>query len=658
MSNFARNLKERPLLTLVVTCILLMAAMLMAQPLLDPTTLTKYIDPLPIPGVLTPVGTMNGAPYYEVHMREAQQQLHSELPPTTIWGYEGQYPGPSMVARSHERLYVKWINDLPTTHILPIDTSIMGAGGGAPEVRTVVHLHGGHVPAASDGWPEDWFTPGGSATYFYPNNQDASLIWYHDHALGITRLNVYAGLAGAWVVTDNYEARLNLPSGQFDVPLILQDRSFYEDGSFYYPYPWQPEFFGDVSVVNGKVWPYIDVQPRKYRFRFLNGCTSRFFDVKLLESDASGNILSPEVGGPAFHQIGCEGGFLDAPVTFNDPNDPLSPRLLIGNAERADVIIDFAGYEGRYFVLSNDAPTPFQYLGQPDDEVPLPELMLFRVGTGPVADPSSLPTQLRHINPIPPQTARLTRDMTLKEYMDMSGNMMIMLNGMMWRDPITEKPQLGTTEIWRMINLTNDTHPMHLHLVMFQVMQRQPFDVDTYNATGQLVFTGPAEPPYSNENGWKDTFKCPPGMVSSLITKFQDYTGKYVWHCHILEHEEHEMMRPFEVISGVNIAGEIGSPERQAPITEEPTYAFALNSAFPSPFNPTTTISFTLPEAAPTSLVVYNTLGQTVATLADGWQGAGLHRVTFDGSKMASGVYFYRLTSGSQTQTQKMILMK
>jgi len=644
-------------LTTLAIAFVFVASTMAAVPL-DPTTLTKYIDPLPFPGVLTPVGIINGAPYFEVTMTEFQQTLHSELPPSTVWGYNGSYPGPTMLARSQQRLYVRWINQLPTSHLFVVDTTLVGTEPPSPEVRAVVHLHGGHVPSESDGGPLAWFTPGNSALYFYPQNQDASMLLYHDHAMGITRLNVYAGLVGIWLIRDPQEDHMNLPSGEYEVPVAIQDKSFFDDGALLYPETVEPEFFGNAAVVNGKVWPYLDVAPRKYRLRFVNGCNARFVNIKLLESDADGNIFDPEVPGPAFNQIGTDGGFLPAPVMLNDPGDASSPRLLLAPAERADCIVDFSDYQGRYFVLHNNAGTPFKFLGQPDDEEPLPEIMLFRVGSTPVADPSSFQSRIPGFQYIRESSSRQTRDLTLSESIDSQGRLLTLLGGHRFDDPVTELPQLGTTEIWRMINLTEDSHPIHLHLVMFQILDRQPFDVDEYNNSGNLVFTGPAVPPDPNEAGWKDTFRANPGQVSRVIATYRDYTGDYVWHCHILEHEDHEMMRPFTVVTGSSFAGADGSPERTAPITEEPTYAFALNSAFPSPFNPTTTISFILPEAAPTSLVVYNVQGQTVATLVDGLQEAGLHRATFDGSKMASGVYFYRLTSGTQTQTQKMILMK
>jgi spore coat protein A len=658
MTNKYVHLSLGIALMLVFVGSILMPVQLHAVPL-DPNTLTKYIDQLPFPGVLTPVGTMNGAPYYEVTMSQFQQQLHSELSPSTVWGYNGSYPGPTMVAQSHQIAYVKWINQLPVHHLFAVDTSLGGAGTGIPEVRGVTHLHGGHVPSASDGGPLAWFVPGETRTYFYPNNQDATMIWYHDHAMGITRLNVYAGLAGVWLVRDQREAQLNLPSGQFEVPVVIQDRSFNDDGSLFYPDELVPEFFGNTALVNGKVWPYLDVQPRKYRLRFLNGCNARFLNIKLLESDSDGNIFDPEVAGPAFYQIGTDGGFLSAAAELNDPDDPMSPRLLLSPAERADCIVDFSGYEGRYFVLQNNAGTPFKYLGQPDDEEPLPDIMLFRVSDTAVEDPSSFPTKLPRVNLIPESSARMTRDLTLEEHVDSQGRLLLLLNGQNFNDPITELPQLGSTEIWRIINLTEDTHPIHLHLVFFQILDRQPFDVDEYNNSGNIVFTGPAVPPDPNEAGWKDTFRANPGQVARVIASYRDYTGDYVWHCHILEHEDHEMMRPFRVVKGaVMVAGAGNGNERIAPPVTEPTYSFQLNPNYPSPFNPTTTISFSLPEAAPTRLVVFDITGRTVATLADGWQEAGVHRVTFDGSQLASGVYFYQLTSGTQSQTHKMIMLK
>lgn len=262
--------------------------------------LKKFADPLPIMKTIRPTSCIQQVPCFEVTMKETFQKLHRDLPPTKVWGYNGQYPGPTFHVWKHQPIHVLWKNELPDRHFLPIDTTVHGAEKKQPEVRTVVHLHGGVTPDTSDGYPEAWFTRHfkkvgpyfSHRMYTYPNHQDAASLWYHDHAMGITRLNIYAGLSGMYIVHDENEARLNLPCGPYDLPLIIQDRSFREDGSLYYPSrPNQPEtaptpsvipdFYGDTILVNGRVWPYLNVEPRKYRFRILNGSNARFYRFSL-----------------------------------------------------------------------------------------------------------------------------------------------------------------------------------------------------------------------------------------------------------------------------------------------------------------------------------------------------------------------------------------
>jgi len=492
--------------------------------------LHKYVDPLPLPGVLTGTDLTIGA-------SEFQQQLHRDLPPTTVWGYNGSYPGPTIEAQMGVPTTVVWQNNLyrdgspiaADQHLLPLDPTIERVM--SQYVPNVAHLHGGHVPSAVDGGPFSYFEPGQSVTYEYPNNQVATTLWYHDHAMGFTRLNVFAGLAGFYLLRDAFEASLNLPGGDYEVPLVIQDRAFNPDGSWAYPaegitsvHPvWVPEFFGDVAVVNGKAWPYFDVEPRRYRFRILNGSNARVYDLSL---------------GIPFYQIGSDGGLLPAPVTRK--------RLLIAPGERADVVLDFTGYAGRSFVMMNAAPAPYPDGGDPN----LRHIMRFEVRK-PLAglDSSVVPAVLRPMERIDPATAVRTRDIELREELDAYDNPLeVLINGVPFTAPTTEFPQLGTTEIWRLLNTTGDTHPIHLHLVQFQVLDRQPFDAEHYLETGELVFTAPAVPPDDNEMGWKDTVRANPEEVTRIIARFEDYTGKYVYHCHILEHEDNSMMRPFEVI--------------------------------------------------------------------------------------------------------------
>ena len=268
-------------------------------------SLTPFLDPLPIPPNIAQSGTLNGQPLFNVTMQAFTQQLHSNLPATPLWGYNGLYPGPTFETRQGNPINVQWMNDLPTTHMFPIDDTLHGDEPGQPLVRTVVHLHGAKVEPDSDGYPEAWFTNDFAQTgpffnntvYQYPNDQPATGLWYHDHGLGTTRLNIFAGLAGFYFIRDSHEDSLNLPKGAYEVPLMIQDRYFNADGSMLYPVIdtggdpdqrvppfWIPEFFGDTVLVNGKVWPFLAVEPRKYRFRMLNASNARWYHLTLNEA--------------------------------------------------------------------------------------------------------------------------------------------------------------------------------------------------------------------------------------------------------------------------------------------------------------------------------------------------------------------------------------
>ncbi len=510
----------------------------------NPNTVPKFVDPVPIPEVLQPIGDEDGVPLFQVTMLQVEQQLHRDFPLTTVWGYEGKYPGPTIEAQRDRPILVRYLNELPTTHLLPVDTSVHGAEPFRPEVRTVVHLHDGNSPAEFDGHPDAWFTPDLTTNgplfttnlFRYPNRQPPTTLWYHDHAIGITRLNVYAGLAGFYLLRDKTEERLNLPSGQFEVPLVIQDRSFNQDASLFYPATIVPEFFGNTILVNGKVWPFLEVEPRRYRFRLLNGSNARFYNLK----------LDPPL---AMAQIGVDGGFLKRPVVLDE--------ILLAPAERADVIIDFRGFEGVTFTLTNSAPTPFPDGDEPDENTGV--VMQFRV-TLPLScrDRSRIPRKLP-AGPFPRlRDVVRVRDLTLNEREDEMGRVISLLGirdihgrplPLPWGDSTTEMPRLGDVEIWRLINTTGDTHPIHPHLVRFLILDRQPFDVARLEATGRLVFTGPSVPAAENEQGLKDTVRANPGEVTRFIVRFGDFPGEFVWHCHILEHEDHEMMRRLEVVA-------------------------------------------------------------------------------------------------------------
>ncbi|ELY93768.1 hypothetical protein C480_19674 [Natrialba aegyptia DSM 13077] len=541
--------------------------------------LERWVDKVPRPDVMDSSGTKNGQPHYEVEIREVEQKIHRDLPATTVWGYNGQYPGPTIEAEQGEPISVRWKNKLPDEHLLPEDPTIHSdiVPYDTTGVRIVTHLHGGNVEAESDGHAQAWFTRDFQETgpafekkdYYYVNEQPPATLWYHDHSLGITRLNVYAGLAGFYLLRNERERNLDLPDGEYEIPLVLQDRSFNEDGSLFYPtavsdeqgggdesYPDPgivPQFYGDTSVVNGKAWPRLSVEPRSYRFRLLNGANSRFYSLKLLQYDESSNEIGNE--GPPFVQIGNDGGLLSSPIKIDD-------RLELGSSQRADVVVDFTKYAGETLLLHNDAPA--QYRGEmsstDDDIVSLPEIMLVDVGgTGDTRDNDQLPDNLTQIPEISVESVDNERYLTLNgSATDDYGRQLYLLgtgqepDGLELDDPVTEEPALGDTEIWSFANLSAMSHPMHLHLVHFQVLGRQ--SLGDYDPAEDEINPGALEEPAPYERGWNDVVTVNPAEVVHVIVHFGEYdgifndqTGTYMWHCHMIEHEDHDMMRPLEV---------------------------------------------------------------------------------------------------------------
>jgi FtsP/CotA-like multicopper oxidase with cupredoxin domain len=611
------------------------------------------------------------------------------------------YLGPIIVARRAVPTEVTYVNNLgsaATTNVLAYKNSVdqtlhwadplnkeendcaeeaMMNPGMPPEgecaqnysdtIPAVVHLHGGDVPPQLDGGPDAWFTSdgnyqghgyytrpgsenlgGNTAVYRYSNQQEPATIWFHDHTLGATRLNVYAGLAGGYVITDPDDATIppNLPA---ITPLIVQDRSFDKNGQLYFhagvpfisnpdhPY-WVPEFTGDTVAVNGKVWPFFNVEPKRYRFVFVNGSNARAYEMFLADQVT-------KVKGPAMWQIGTDGGYLDRPVKIG-PNAPAGlSKLVMMPGERADVIIDFAGLApGTKLLLRNVAKHPFPNGAIPQGST-LGRILQFRViaGSGDPDtsfDPSTgaalRAPMVRLADPVagtlaPGVVAQVKRQLTLNEVMGMpttvngitypGGPLEVLVNntksnginadGTIRSDftPVSvggittgysELPREGETEVWEIINLTADAHPIHLHLVQFQLMSRQSFDTNKYLAAyaaaygGAVVdsygppndynvpsadgavggnpavgvsLRGPVKPPAANEAGWKDTVIMYPGQVTRIAVRWAptiypattlpaeafysfDPNGGhgYVWHCHIVDHEDNEMMRPTSVI--------------------------------------------------------------------------------------------------------------
>ena len=563
-------------------------------------TLTRWVDALPIPPAATPKakpGISGWADYYEIAMTQHTHQFHSELSPATVWTYgmkgqPGIYLGPTIVAHTGRPVVVKWFNQLPTDpEAFPLKNSVDPTipGWDLPAGRAIPHLHGGKTAARFDGTPDQWWTADGQKgmayvtdTFTYTNEQPATLLWYHDHAMGATRFNPYLGLAAAYLLFDKVDTGTTIngqkvPSGNHHLPIVLQDRTFNPDGSLWYPtqgnnaiHPiWMPEFFGDTPVINGKAYPRLDAEPRRYRLRFLNGSQARFYDVAF---DHDGKALP-------FWVIGSEQGLLPAPAH--------KTHQLIAPGERYDVIVDFTGLPlGARITLKNSAAAPYPS-GDPANA--LPDLMqIVMAHAVPASDPDlSVPPsalKLPAIARLQPTPGLPKREVVGEETEDpVTGTPVVMkLNGYAYMDPVADAVKAGTTETWEWINLTMDAHPMHTHLVAFQVLNRQALKMDpetgeplykaawdAYLASGRTLpkpvlsryLTGPSLPPEADELGFKDTVKAYPGFVTRIRATFDlPWTsvldmdpamrnfGTWVYHCHILEHEENDMMRPFEVV--------------------------------------------------------------------------------------------------------------
>jgi spore coat protein A len=647
--------------------------------------------------------------YYEIEVTQFQQQIlpATVAGPTTVWSYSavGQpqtknYPAFTIEARKDSPVRVKWINNLkdPVTgkflpHLLPVDQTLHWANppqdckmdpttkrtdceGKSQEAYTgpvplITHVHGAHVRPESDGYPEAWWLPaannipggyakagsnysdylGGSgrglgfAVFQYPIDQPATTLWYHDHTLGMTRSNVYAGPAGFFLIRDPQEAKLNLPGppplpgsalfpfldpndpgisrflAPHEIPIVIQDRSFTPAGQLFYPNNrdlfeglaagtlagfgvkfapgtdvapiWNPEAFFNTMVVNGRTWPFLNVEPRKYRFRFLNGCNSRFLILQLKDvafgTDPSvpTNWLAPSNPAP-FKQIGSDQGLLSGVPAVQD-------QLLMGLAERADVIVDFSGYRsGDRIVLTNVGPDePFG--GFPVD----PAVVANPDSTGQVMVFNVVPLRLRDVSASPATLPVLpspvfasTRKVSINEidsateqvcFDDATGKIVGPVAGacptgstigpygptagllgtvnpdgsgniLRWADPITENPPLGATETWEIYNNTVDAHPIHLHLVHFRVIDREVLNENSPNFTGDPAGVnniGAVRSPEAWESGGKDTVISYPGEITRVQSTF-DIPGLYVWHCHIVEHEDNEMMRPYCVGNPAN----------------------------------------------------------------------------------------------------------
>ena len=650
------------------------------------TSIPKFVEPLP---VFTPAVRADGTKPLKVTMEEFQQLvLPANLYPanfaqgTYAWGYKLEelapdgstlrtlgpnYPAVTVDARRGVPTNMTFVNNLLSSSFLA-----NYPGNGGPPVWAVdqtlnwadpfkifpdfkpyygpipacVHMHGGEVPSAFDGGPDAWFTadengdgqpdytgPGYvTNVYKYPNASEAATGWFHDHGLGVTRLNPFLGLAAFFLVRDPAHEPSNLPGGTYEIEIAIQDRLFDTNGQFIFPatginptvHPyWMPEYFGDTIVVNGKTWPYLNVEPRRYRFRLLNGSNARFYTLSFL--DRTSNARLP------FWVIGTEGGYLDAPTQVTS--------LTIGTGERFDILVDFSSSAGVTYTLDNSGRAPFPN-GTPADPLTTGQIMQFRVnlplaGEDESCNPAAGECLLRPANPIvrlnPAPAGVVTRRLTLNEEIGPGGPLEMLINntklGVLGVNPNKdERPQVGATEIWEILNLTADTHPMHTHLVNFQVLSRQRLNVKRYEkaytaafpggfnpadgktylpgvympgfgpplgygscAPGQVCGGNPDPTPYlqgkpalppAAENGWKDTAKMNPGELTRIAVRWAPtdasleeaqpgvnlfpfdptaglgvlddgfgYPGGpgYVWHCHIIDHEDNEMMKRYDV---------------------------------------------------------------------------------------------------------------
>ena len=567
-------------------------------PLLDPMSQPRFVNALPNPlapnYIFQPTGVdgRSGLPLYDIR---AEQIKHDAglLDPVngrrlqhTAWAYGTPsqtpvYPGYTFNLRSGQGVKVRYSNKLNNI-TYPADVRVdqtlhwadplnSGNPANAPytgPVPLVAHQHGGDTDYLSDGLPDAWATPENAITgrlfnplYTYDNRQEATQLWYHDHSVGVTRLNVYMGLAGNYFIRDANEDALQLPKYPYEVPLLIQDRTFLANGELFYasqdpdnplaPNPTHlPENFGNVILVNGVAWPVLDVEPRKYRLRMLNGSDSRVYDMTLSN-------------GMPFVQIGSDLGLLNAPETIS--------MLSMAPGERCDIIIDFSRASGQTIVIGNSAAAPYPS-GDPVDPASTGQIMAFRVSKplSGVAD-RPIPKNLRPLlGPVPVLAAPVrTRKILLFEGTDTMNRLQTMggivdssrpaLNGtLVFADPITENPMVGDTEVWEFYNTTGDAHPIHMHLVDFRIVNRQKFGgtiVTKTNSDGSqggvldeasIKLLGRPRIPAASEQGKKDTAKMFPGEVTRVIAKFKR-PGEYLFHCHILSHEDHEMMRPYYV---------------------------------------------------------------------------------------------------------------
>ncbi|MFB9235110.1 multicopper oxidase family protein [Plantactinospora siamensis] len=466
---------------------------------------------LPVPPVLAPTRTDGTTDYYELTAKEGT----AEMVPghrTRIWGYNGIFPGPTIEARSGRRVVVEHRNELP--------------------VPTTVHLHGGHTPPDSDGYPTDvlvragaelphpkghapmphdaFSVARGSRTYTYPLKQRAMTLWYHDHRMDFTGPQVYRGLAGFHLVRDDEDDRLPLPRGDREIPLMITDRAFDEDGQLKYPSldstllresgvenSYMKGVLGDVIMVNGVPWPLLEVSATRYRFRLLNASNARRYELEL-------DPAPP--GAPAFTQIGSDGGLLDRPRQHQ--------RIPIAQAERFDLIIDFSRYK------VGDEVTLVNKIGEKGTA----QVMRFRVVRR-ATDDSRIPATLSDLGIY--DELHGNEDSVARDFKFNGGDPWQINDKVFDVNRIDANPKLGSTEVWKL--RTNQHHPVHLHMLQFKLLSRK------------------GKPPRATDAGWKDTLDLFPGEDTLIVARWNGYPGRYVFHCHNLEHEDMAMMANIQV---------------------------------------------------------------------------------------------------------------
>ncbi|MGH4032223.1 O-aminophenol oxidase PhsA [Actinomycetota bacterium Odt1-20B] len=581
--------------------------------------LAPYVAPLTVPPVLRP-GSDDVRQETEIALRPTWVRLHPQLPPTLMWGYDGSVPGPTIEVRRGERIRIAWTNRIPKESEFPVTSVEVPNGTPRPSTQagrdgvepnkdvaalpawTVTHLHGAQTGGGNDGWADNAVGFGDAQLSEYPNDHQAVQWWYHDHAMNITRWNVHTGLYGTYLVRDDEEDALHLPSGEREIPLLLADRNLDTDedgrlnGRLLHKTviidPKNPEtgkpvslpFTGPYTTVNGRIWPYADVDDAWYRFRLVNASNARIYDLVLIDEDDN-----PVPG--AIKQIGSDGGLLPRPVPVDF--DEALPTLTVAPAERMDLLIDFRAFAGRRLRLVNkgagEAP------GVPDlaNDVRYPHVMEFRVGeSGGCEDSFELPEILsgsfrpithdiphghRLIVLTPPATKGGGGHPEIWEMVEVEhpGDVQVPTDGVIqlrgedgkvktyrrisrtFNDGLGFTIAEGSYEQWSFLNLAVQpevTHPMHIHLADFQLMGRDAYDASGFDAavggTRAPIAFDPARriPLAPNERGLKDVFRVPGGQLLRVMGRFDGAYGRFMYHCHLLEHEDMGMMRPFVVM--------------------------------------------------------------------------------------------------------------